>query len=46
MIVMASQVLCISIDAFVSTVGLGAGTCLPMVASLLEWDLDLEKSDQ
>jgi hypothetical protein len=39
---MASQVLCISIDAFVSTVGLGAGTCLPMVAiSRLEWDLDL-----
>ena len=39
---MASQVLCISIDAFVSTVSFVAKTCLPMVASLLEWDLDLD----
>jgi hypothetical protein len=46
MIVMASQVCCLSIDALVSTVGLGDGTRLPMVANPLEWDLDLETADQ
>jgi hypothetical protein len=42
MIVVASQVLACSIDAFVPTVGFVAGTCLPMGASLLEWDWDLD----
>lgn len=38
---MARQVLCISIDVFVSTVGLVPETWLPNTVSLLEWDWDL-----
>jgi hypothetical protein len=45
MIVVASQVCCLSIDALVSTIGLWDGTRLPRVANPLAWDLDLETVD-
>jgi hypothetical protein len=46
MIVMASQIYCLAIDALVSTVGWWDRARLPMVANPLEWDLDLETADR